>query len=157
MSTVNARLYFSLPFELAEEYFNEGLARVAATGLHELQLNARVPATTIELSKNVMAECFPNPNTANSWDVRWIPEPGGIYPSFEGTLSAHENPKNGSTILEVNGNYTPPLGAAGAAFDHVLGRKITADTAHNLLLNIAAEMKVRYAFDEARLVFEEAE
>lgn len=157
MSTINARLYFSLPFELAQEYFNEGLAKVAETGLHELQLNARVPATTIELSKNVMAECFPNPEDPNSWNIRWIPEPGGLYPSFEGTLSARANDEDGSTILEVTGQYTPPLGTAGAAFDHLLGRRLTSDTAHNLLLNVAAEMRVRYAFEEARHVFEEVE
>jgi hypothetical protein len=35
--------------------------------------------------------------------------------------------------------------------------KIAGDTAHDLLLNIAAEMKVRYTYEEARHVFQEVE
>ena len=154
MSTLSARLYFSLPFELAEEYFNEGLARLSDSGLHELQLNARIPLTTIDVAKNVVAECFPDPETRDAWEIRWVPEPGGMYPAFQGKLLARKNAKDNSTILELSGNYDPPLGTAGVAFDHVVGKKIAGDTAHTLLLNIASEMRVRYAIEEARHVFQ---
>ncbi len=155
MTTITARLHFPFPYALANEYFREGLGEVSKTGLHEIQLTARVPATSVELSKNVVAECRPDPDNPESWLIRWTPEPGGIYPSFEGKVSAHESERDGTTVLELTGSYIPPLGIAGEAFDHVLGRRITYDTAHDLLANLAAEMRVRYAYDEAREIFQE--
>jgi hypothetical protein len=87
--------------------------------------------------------------------LQWTPEPGGIYPSFEGRLSAYSDGKDDSTTLELTGEYTPPLGVAGAAFDSILGRRLTADTAHDVLANVAAQMRVRYAYEEARHAFED--
>lgn len=157
MTKISVRFNFGLPFALAEEYFSEGLTRVTATGLHELQLRARIPVTAIELSKNVVAECLPDPDGAGrSWLIRWVPEPGGVYPSFEGRISAHEHQVDGTTTLQLDGSYTPPLGHAGEAFDHVLGRKITEDAAHNVLADLASEMRVRFAFEEARAVYQDA-
>lgn len=155
MTTINARLHFHFPFELTREYLSEGLGEVSKTGLHELQLTARIPATTIDLSKNVVAECEPDPDAESTWKIRWTPEPGGIYPSFEGKISAYVNERDGTTILDLSGRYTPPLGLAGEAFDHVLGRRLTSETAHDILANLAAQMKTRYAFEEARELFQE--
>lgn len=151
MTSITARLHFRFPYALTSEYLSEGFAEVSQTGKHRLQLTARIPATAIELSKTVVAECeLDADNIEPAWLIRWSPEPGGIYPSFKGRLRAYANESDGTTILELTGNYAPPLGAAGLAFDHVLGRKITSDTAHDLLANLAAEMKARYAFEEAR-------
>jgi hypothetical protein len=155
MTTITARLHFRFPFDLTSEYLREGLGEVSKTGPHRMQLTARLPATTLELSKNVVVECVPDPDESErKWRIHWTPEPGGIYPSFDGNLSAYADERDGTTILELSGNYRPPLGAAGAAFDHVVGQKITADTAHDVLANLAAEMKTRYAFEEAREVFQ---
>lgn len=153
MTTIDARLHFQFPFDRAHEYLREGFEK-ASTRLHEVQLVARVPATPLELSKKVLLQCDPDPgNEGQSWLVRWTPEPGGFYPSFDGKLSVEKEESDGSTILELTGTYTPPLGAAGAAFDHVLGRSITSDTAHEVLINFAAEMKARFALEQARRVF----
>jgi hypothetical protein len=61
--------------------------------------------------------------------VSWHPVPEGPYPRFTGTMrlaSDERDPR--ATVLEVAGAYRPPLGALGAAFDIVIGRRIAAAT-----------------------------
>jgi uncharacterized membrane protein len=36
--------------------------------------------------------------------------------------------------LEIEGNYEPPGGVAGAAFDAILGHRIAAESIHDLLV-----------------------
>ncbi len=155
MSRITARLHFSFPYAFAEEYLRDGLVPTARAGVREMLLTARIPATQIELSKNVIVSCSEDPSEDNCWEVRWIPEPGGTYPTFEGKLCAY--PEQDRTVLELSGEYTPPLGLAGEAFDRVLGYRITTDTAHDFLANIAGEIKVRYGLEEARELFRESE
>lgn len=156
MSTITARLHFSFPYECAAEYLREGLVPSARTGVQEVLLTAHIPATPIDLSKNVLVTCSKEPGEDGCWNIGWIPEPGGIYPTFEGKLRAYPSSRR-ATILELSGSYKPPLGIAGEAFDRVLGRTITAETAHEFLANIAGEIKVRYALEEAREIFREVE
>ena len=150
MSTITASVYLHVPLDRVREYLREGLARASQAGAHRIQLFARLPATPVDLSKEVAIESTAGPeNVEGPWPIRWRPEPGGTYPSFEGNLSAHRNAHDDKTILELSGSYAPPLGAAGRAFDHILGHKLSDDTAHTFLMNIAAEMRARYAYEEA--------
>ena len=156
MSTVSVRVHFHLPVDEVREYLNSHLIKVSQLGPQRLELTARLPATHIDLSKAVMVEFLPHPNgVEGAWRVRWTPEPGGIYPSFDGTLYAHAYGET-SSVLELTGSYTPPLGAVGVAFDHVLGHKISEDTARIFLLNLSAELKVRSAYEDAFKVFHPA-
>jgi hypothetical protein len=156
MTEITARLHFHCPFSHAIGYLEDGLTNVSETGQHRLQLTARVPGTEIELSKNVLIECKPEPGRKDVWQIHWTPEPGGIYPSFDGILSAHVHDADATTVLELKGRYLPPLGAVGRAFDHVIGRKLTADTAYDFLAEIAAEVRTRYAREEATEAVEKA-
>jgi len=63
-------------------------------------------------------------------NLAWDPRDPTV-PSFTGTLSAAEN--DGTTILALDGSYSPPLGVAGAAFDVVAGRRIASATIRTLL------------------------
>lgn len=80
----------------------------------------------------------------NPWKVRWTPAPGGVYPSFKGEMRVRPNSTDGTAFLDMHGSYEPPLGAAGAAFDAVLGHRIAEATIRSLIASMAADMKSRY-------------
>jgi len=53
-----------------------------------------------------------------------------------------------TSLLELVGEYEPPLGAAGKAFDLLAGSRIASQTARYLLAEIAGELEQRYRQDE---------
>ena len=65
-------------------------------------------------------------------DVSWAPKDGGPYPNFAGTLSVAED-AIGYSRIEIDGEYRPPFGIAGAAFDAAVGHRIAQGTATELL------------------------
>jgi len=73
-------------------------------------------------------------NGSRQLRLAWDPQDQTV-PQFTGTLSSEEKDP-GTTTLVLAGNYKPPLGIAGAAFDLVVGRKIAAATAQALLRDI---------------------
>ncbi|MBV8637862.1 MAG: hypothetical protein JO322_07225 [Candidatus Eremiobacteraeota bacterium] len=152
MSSVTGSVYLHCPLERVIAYLHEGFAAIASTGPRRQELRARVPVAGIELSKAVLIGCMPLDDTSGRWVVTWEPESGGIYPTFEGELSAREHHK-GETVLELDGEYTPPLGSAGAMFDKLLGHRLATDTAQEFLMELAAEMRARYAHEQALLAF----
>jgi len=65
-------------------------------------------------------------------NVSWEPKDGGPYPTFTGTLSIAQEGAGWSRI-DLDGSYTPPFGAFGAAFDATVGHRIAQATATELL------------------------
>jgi hypothetical protein len=82
------------------------------------------------------------------WTVEWTPRGGGPYPDFEGTLTVRADEDYASSVLELQGRYEPPLGAAGAAFDAVLGSRIASATAREFLRRLGQDIEERYHADE---------
>ena len=80
--------------------------------------------------------------------LEWAAEGGGPFPAFQGTLILR--PHSGGTELELKGEYTPPLGEIGAAFDAVIGNKIAHATIRILLENLKSALEEEFAaFKEA--------
>jgi hypothetical protein len=52
--------------------------------------------------------------------------------------------------LDLEGDYVPPLGAAGAAFDAVLGKRIAQATVGDLLLRLKAVCEEAYAAERGQ-------
>jgi hypothetical protein len=117
-----------------------------------LRLTANVPLTGVELAKSVRVQ-YGHAEDPMHFDevfqIKWTPEAGGIYPSFAGELRVCADETYERAILQLTGEYEPPLGAAGRAFDAAIGRRLAADTAHNLLSEIAGQMEARYNREEA--------
>lgn len=153
MTTIDERRYVRCPYAQARDYLHESLQPASQSKLPQsVRLTATVPATSIELAKEVRVEYahatdpmyFDEP-----WSVRWAPEGGGLYPSFQGQLTVRADESYGSCILELQGEYAPPAGAVGRAFDAALGKKIAQETAQNLLSAIAFQFEARYNNEEA--------
>ena len=75
--------------------------------------------------------------------LTWDPTGGVPFPSFKGALKMH--PLGSDTEMELNGEYTPPLGAVGEVFDAVIGKKIAEVTANALLGELKEAIEVDFA------------
>lgn len=141
------------PYVRARQYLHEMLDAVCNGDLpHEIVLTANVPPSHVELAKHVLVRYARGTDPMHfdePWKISWVAEPGGIYPSFDGQLAVRADEGYRTSLLELQGTYTPPLGAAGRAFDAVIGRRIAGGTAQNLLSEIARQMRERYLREEA--------
>lgn len=136
------------PFRWAQPYFERSLS-----GGHSPQI-VRLRATLyksgplpIALHGDAIVTCVPAPNRLRlypCWTVRWTPAAGGPYPDFEGTLTLRGGSEPATSRLEISGDYQPPLGAAGRAFDAALGSRIASATARGLLEDFAADAAFIY-------------
>lgn len=146
-TTVLERVSAKCPYHLAKTYLHERYNAIAdgkqtvSFALHAAGMQKNVIATFKHASDDMH---FDEP-----WQVEWKPSGGGPYPSFSGRLTVRADYDYKSSLLELEGSYQPPLGAAGAAFDLVAGHRIASQTARYLLAEIAAELEERYARQEA--------
>jgi hypothetical protein len=148
MSTVNSSIPVLCPYADAVGYLesylalNRGLVRLeipfASLGLPTglgLGLEALV-RYTISPSRTGPASA-----TSDTITVEWSARTGGPYPSFSGTLRVE--PNESLCRLTIEGAYIPPLGALGAAFDKLAGRRIADATVAALLKTLAGELEKR--------------
>jgi hypothetical protein len=153
MTKLHESLRIQCPYLRAKEQLRAALQQAAQSGVPQtLQLSAVLPATNLALAKNVRVTYGPAVDPMHfdePWRVQWAPEAGGIYPSFDGKLTVRADERYESAILELDGEYRPPLGAAGRAFDAALGHKIASDTAQRLLEKLASQMITCYESEEA--------
>jgi hypothetical protein len=82
--------------------------------------------------------------------VAWAPEQPGPFPLFAGELQVENAEDYDAFWLVLRGSYEPPLGLVGAAFDYIVGSRIAAICARNLLTEIADSIERAFAADEAR-------
>lgn len=73
-------------------------------------------------------------------DIEWDPKNDGPYPHFTGTLTASDEAVGWSRI-DLDGEYKPPLGPVGAAFDAAFGHGIAVKTAQELLARLKSELE----------------
>jgi hypothetical protein len=77
-------------------------------------------------------------------DVHWRPLGDEPYPTFVGTLCADQEDA-GSCLLVLGGEYVPPGGIAGAAFDALAGHFIAQESIRDLLGTLKAEFEALHA------------
>jgi hypothetical protein len=121
-------------------------------GVTLLPLKAALPLLKGALEKNVLVSYRKGQDPLRfdePWLVHWTPQGGGPYPDFDGELTVRADESYRRAVLELRGEYKPPLGTFGQAFDLVLGAKIAARTARALLQEIARVMEERFNGEEA--------
>jgi hypothetical protein len=84
-----------------------------------------------------------------TYSVTWSPKTGVSFPEFAGALAVEKGPRDHSFGLIVSGHYESPLGGVGTMFDATLGRRITHESARDLLRSIADYVENAWAHDEA--------
>lgn len=153
MTHVYERIFLKCPYVRAREYLRESLE--AAADEHATQvLPLAAPLTFVPgtLEKNVLVRYERGRDPMHfdePWSVYWTPEGGGPYPDFAGEITVRADESYSDAVLELHGDYAPPLGAVGKAFDMVIGARIAASTARRLLSEIGGAMERRYQDEEA--------
>ena len=122
-----------------------------------LMLTATLPwAHEVGLAKEVVVQYTVEPGAQHLDDpigIRWTPAAGGLYPSFEGEIRVLPDEHVYSSILELDGHYTPPLGVLGARFDAVFGHKVAETTIAHLLEGLASGIVARNRIDKWKQTF----
>ena len=137
MSKISERIEAACPayyvLHHAERYFTVH-RRDVAPGTISLRVDfskLKLPgATQARHDVRVKHELIGEPGKAQVLKIWWDPQDSTV-PSFAGKLSCSE--AGGRAILALDGEYAPPLGIAGAAFDLVAGRRIATATIRTLL------------------------
>lgn len=152
MTHIYERRFLKCPYVRAREYLRGTLEAAAQDKTVEtLPLTAALSFVPGALEKNVLVRYERGSDPLHfdePWNVFWSPEGGGPYPDFSGTLTVRADESYRGAVLELTGDYVPPLGTVGRAFDMVLGSKIASSTAKALLEQIAVRMEERYHSEE---------
>jgi hypothetical protein len=139
------------PYARAREQLRAAIETAGPdAAIKRLTLALPIGGATIERRVRVNYEHGTDPmHFDEPWRVRWTPEEGGPYPDFEGELTVRADETYEGAILELRGQYTPPLGIVGKAFDALAGSKIAATTTRGLLASLAARIEAQYRSEEA--------
>lgn len=149
MTQITERL--ELPaYDRAWEYLNRTVCKVSEHQPPE-HVRLRVPiggSGSPALEKEVVVAYDNGPGTGaeRAWSLSWRPA-DGPYPTFNGTLTLEF--AGTKPVLVLRGEYTPPLGAVGEAFDSVVGSRIASVTAKEFLRTIAEEMAKQHVVQRA--------
>lgn len=88
-------------------------------------------------------------DTFEDFSVTWEALGGGPFPRFTGKLAVKGDEDYDSFRLVLEGTYDPPLGAAGEAFDVLVGHWIAIVTARDLLERVREAVETAYRALEA--------
>ncbi len=155
MTTIYERCAVKCPYAQAREFLHQTLE--AASRMPQAQrLPLIAPLGIIgDEEKTVLVRyrlSHDRMHLDEPWHVSWTPEDGGPYPDFTGDLTVRADESYERALLELRGEYEPPLGAFGHAFDLIAGSKIASATARTLLINIGTAMETRFKAQEAAKV-----
>jgi len=161
MTHLNSSRLVKCPYVRAVVYIDRYVDQLPLAGPQSgrrLRLRAPLDALGIggglALDRDVVAE-FDNLEPKHAFEhaksVTWRPEGGGPFPVFKGSLLvAAATPK--SCVVSLEGDYEPPLGVVGKAFDATAGRAIAQATADELLRIICERLDLDHMRDEPHLM-----
>lgn len=155
MTQLYQRHLIRCPYALAKNYLAAAVERQADSGaLSDLTLRVPVgPNGSQTIEKDVVVNYARGTDAMRldqRWVIHWTPKNGGPYPDFVGQLSVRADYDYDTAILELEGEYQPPLGLAGRVFDFIAGTQIASATARELLREIGLRMERRYGEQEAQ-------
>jgi hypothetical protein len=82
------------------------------------------------------------------YTMHWESEERAGFPVFEGVLTVEADEDYTAFWLRLVGEYRPPAGILGAAFDAVVGNRLASETARNLLDEIRDAVEAVFAQQE---------
>lgn len=153
MTHLHEHRFLKCPYTRAKGYLREALESLAQNH-KEKTITLSVPFTegpaTGTLHKDVLATYAFGADPMHfdqPWKIHWKPE-SGPYPEFDGELVVRADEDYTTSILDLRGEYRPPMGATGALFDAIAGSHIARATAQELLKNVGEQMEQRYYTEE---------
>jgi hypothetical protein len=151
MTRIDERHLVDCPYHFARSYLEEVLKPLSVSRTERtIELSVPLGDGTLAKDVNVVFNVASDPRHFDEpWGIHWEPKGGGPYPTFDGTLTVRADETFDKSILELDGQYAPPLGAAGLLFDAVVGRRIAELTARGLLQRVGSALEARYRAEEA--------
>ncbi len=145
MAQLHEYISVNCPFDRVPGYLATYFAQMGESGDRPAVIELRAPVGEARLERDVIAHLSPKPGYTGYTriGITWAPKDGGPYPTFEGVLSASQETEDGCR-LDLDGEYTPPLGPIGAVFDAVVGHGIAQATANDLLHHIRTVLEESY-------------
>jgi hypothetical protein len=135
-------------------FFRENGPPSGDTTQLDLRVEIALPGigTLLELQRSVVVTLqehhVPGDETPR-YRIQWAARVPGPFPLFAGELRVDEWTDYDSFSLRLEGDYAPPLGMAGEAFDFALGNRIARATAGDLLARIKNAIDRDFERDEA--------
>ena len=160
MTHLNRSKSLACPWVRAIAYFDRYL-----TGLPESkraqgrELRLRVPLASLGLpgqfaiDRDVVTSFAPLTDPQgldHGISVGWTPVGNAALPTFRGSLRITAETAKSSLVV-LDGDYEPPLGALGKVFDAVVGRRIAEATGDELLKTIAERIELDYMTEEPHI------
>lgn len=144
MTHLREQIFLASSAGEAESRLENYLASLrGSTGVARLRLRVPVEDLSgplgISIDREVRVEARRARDDENLNDlirISWGPEGKTILPSFSGTLIVWGETGKNMSYIELDGAYTPPLGAAGQAFDETIGHRIAESTAREFLKDL---------------------
>jgi hypothetical protein len=124
------------------ERFFESLRGKDGVSRLRLRVPTDGPAQGLAIEREVRVEARRPRGEASLNDlmlITWLPEGTAVFPAFQGMLIVRS--ENGTSSIELDGNYTPPFGVAGQVFDATIGHRIAQSTARELLKDLKAAVE----------------
>lgn len=160
MTHLNRERGLRCPYVRAIAYFDRYLNRLPSSERGAgRDLRLRVGLSTLGLSgelaldRDVLATFEPLPASKgleHGVSIGWTPAGDAAFPTFRGTLTiGAATPK--SSVVKLDGDYEPPLGVLGKAFDAAIGHKIAESTADELLKTICEKIELDYMTEEPHI------
>lgn len=147
MSNLLQRHVVPCPYGRGRAYLEKSLSALAESGAPQ-----RIRLRAAPLEKDVLVTYTASEDPMHfdqPWIIRWTPAGGGPYPDFAGTLTVRADEDYTTCVLELRGEYVPPGGVAGAAFDAVVGSRVASATAREFLRALGAQIEAEFKREES--------
>ena len=153
MSRLDERRYINIPFDSASRYLAAYVRDVETCCSGTIRLAFNVTLERLGFDRNVKVakavsvqfkSAVEGEGDPNAWAIAWQPENGGPFPHFTGRIGIESGEKADVCYLLLDGEYDPPLGLLGDAFDSAIGKHIARLSARNLLDEIAIAMETSH-------------
>ena len=155
MTNILQRLPVACPYNLAEQFLTEIVQpMVDRRSTDHIELQSPIDVMehrVVRLVKKVDVTYARGEDPMHFdrvWLVNWQPHGGGLYPTFSGTLTVRADEDYTGCILELAGAYEPPMGPVGTAFDAIVGSRLAAGTAAELLRSLGERLRGMYRENE---------
>jgi hypothetical protein len=138
-----ARTYLVKHFESAPRHHGRAMMVLTATFGSET-------GSHVTIERDATATFAPEQD-ANALEYRvqieWVPTTDEPLPKFGGIFRVQWDEEYGRCRLVLDGDYEPPLGLVGKAFDAVVGQRIAQNTVLALLESLRVEIESAYRRD----------
>lgn len=148
------------PWVRAIAYFDRYLAGLPESARAQgRELRLRVPLGSLGLpgelaiDKDVVTSFAPLADPRgleHGVSIGWTPVGNSALPVFRGSLRITAE-SHKSSLVELDGDYEPPLGSVGKFFDAAIGRRIAEATGDELLKTIAERIELDYITEEPHI------